>query len=288
MKVHRSTAVILVLCFFMGGLLLYAQSNDPIPLPTPVDAESGNLLPLPEPPKTDNNSDDPIDPFALAVPIDNADSFIRPVFRVNHALTNYRLIYFAASSERVGLGIIPSDELLRQSGAHLATTWDEVMAADTQNPIQGLIIDHSVKNLVDPAWVQNAYRRGVVIAAFNFGWPDLPQMLGILHCEQPRESHEADSANFFISSAFLALSANPADLQLVESAIFEQCIGDDDDAFDVFLDHISDQPLFITEKAGGLNLDSRAEFDQFMHFLNSQLNDIETARQEFGLYGGGR
>lgn len=269
------TSLLLICASVMGMIFITSQltsaQNQPIPVPPPPDSTE------------DNDRNIIIIPTSIGSGGEDAASYLKPVFRVRRPITDYNVIYLNGGQGADFISFTTPEYLTSELGAQSAVTWGEIISSNERLPIQGLIIHRSALHMVDYDWVQAAYRRGVVITAIDFGWPEMPEMLGTIQCETAPNQAVNRAAHFFSTASYLALGDNPNDVQKVLNARFERCLVDDE----VEEDQLSDQLLMVTEKAGQLKLETESDFLLFRHIVNSQLNDIETMRQEVVMYGKG-
>jgi hypothetical protein len=91
----------------------------------------------------------------------------------NEVLDHLGLV--AGMYDELGIGEMLGE--LTLIGAQIASTWEQVQAIDSAEPIDALIIDASAQDMVERDWLADAYRRGVVVAAFNLYAPDLADLV---------------------------------------------------------------------------------------------------------------
>ncbi|MFQ5855728.1 MAG: hypothetical protein ACE5LU_08820 [Anaerolineae bacterium] len=128
----------------------------------------------------------------------------------------YRIVYLLAE------GVVPADSPIAPSrleatlGAQTAHTWREVVSLDEPTPIEALVIHDSALSMVDRDWLASAYRRGVVIGAFDVYAPALADLLDDPCIAADGFAAEPYSSSFYVIVSRLILG-QPDDVALIEA-----------------------------------------------------------------------
>ncbi|MDX2140836.1 MAG: hypothetical protein SF123_22320 [Chloroflexota bacterium] len=124
-----------------------------------------------------------------------------------------RIVYLADAVAIPATSFRQPEVIVRATGAHIVSTWDEVLGLHKQAPLQALIIDRSAIWRADWAWVRAAYRSSVVIVMFNLYSRDVSRLLANPCIYSPGFADEEYTVDFFVMVAQMASTHNPADLE---------------------------------------------------------------------------
>lgn len=131
----------------------------------------------------------------------------------------YRIVYLVAAQGVSPDSLLAPSRLEATLGARTAHTWNDVLAFNQSGAIDALIIHDSALSLVDRDWLAVAYRRGVVIAAFNLYAPTLAELVDDPCIAQDGWVSGADPypGQFYIIVSRLLLG-HPDDINLIETS----------------------------------------------------------------------
>jgi hypothetical protein len=118
--------------------------------------------------------------------------------------------------------LIAPEHMQTAIGAQIASTWEQVQTIDSAEPIDALIIDASARDMVERDWLDDAYRRGVVVAAFNLYAPDLADLVADPCVAADGFASDPYPGDFFVVS-YRVIVGDADDVARVEQATEESC-----------------------------------------------------------------
>lgn len=110
----------------------------------------------------------------------------------------YRVFYFADAAQIPASSYRAPAHIARELGAEIAFSWAAVEAVDREAPLDAVIIDRAALPFVSRGWLQNAYKRGIVIATFNTVSPELAEILDAPDLVHPDFADTPYPGDFFI------------------------------------------------------------------------------------------
>ncbi len=181
----------------------------------------------------------------------------------------YRIVYLVAEEAVTADSPVAPSQLKATLGAQTAYSWSEVLALNNISSIDALIIHDSALPLVDRNWVSDAYRRGVVVAAFNVYAPQLAHLVNDPNVAKDGFASEPYPGLFYVS-VFRLVLGQPDDVALIESAgsFGEPVAG---------VQH----PVRITGGRSTYAINNFSDYNIFARVLISDLEAVEQAKREF-------
>lgn len=186
---------------------------------------------------------------------------------------NFQIVYLVVDPAVLEQSRLAPSRLREVLGAHLATSWEEVIILNRERPVEALIIHKSAVPLLDSDWLAEAYRKGVVIATFNVDVPALENILQTSGIAEEGFVSEPYPSDFFIVVSRLALGKKE-DVELVNDA----------------LDSGSKEPIVPAEEyityTWGKSQDQMIYEDSLNRFamvLVSHLEDIRSMKKDAGV-----
>ena len=131
---------------------------------------------------------------------------------------NYRIVYLVSDRTAAEQSVVAPSRLEEALGVRTVTSWDGVLAQERQGLVDSLILHNSAISAVEKAWLKNAYRRGVVIAAINIYAPTLAELLDAPGIAKDGFASEPYSGEFFVVVSRLVLG-KPEDVIRVQEAL---------------------------------------------------------------------
>jgi hypothetical protein len=122
-----------------------------------------------------------------------------------------RIAYLVDAAAIPSTSFRQPEVIARATGAHVVSTWDEVLAFHKEAPLQALIIDRSAVWRADWAWVRAAYRHSVVIVLFNLYSPDVARLLDDRSIYQRGFADEEYTVDFFVMVSEMVSTRSQAD-----------------------------------------------------------------------------
>jgi hypothetical protein len=88
--------------------------------------------------------------------------------------------------------------LAQEYGAQVVETWEAVETIDSESSLDAIIIDRVAMPFVSRGWLQNAYKRGVVITTFNVTSINLAEVLNAPDLVHPEFADTPYPGDFYV------------------------------------------------------------------------------------------
>jgi hypothetical protein len=144
-----------------------------------------------------------------------------PIVPLPESKLDHRVVYFVGEDDRDIEDLVAPAKLAQSLGTITATSWEQVIELNEQEPIQGLIIHSSALADVDYEWVSQAYWRGVVIVGINMIGSEMAELVGN-PCVAMDKFAAEPVENFVIVQISLE-GDNPSDIARVRDAYNRSC-----------------------------------------------------------------
>lgn len=132
---------------------------------------------------------------------------------------DFQIVYLVADPAALEQSRVSPARLEAVLGVRVATSWEDTLALNRQRPIEALLIHGSAIPLVNSDWLAEAYRKGVVIAAFNVDAPTLENILKTSGSAEDGFASEPYPSDFFIVVSRLAMGKKEDAVDLVNDAL---------------------------------------------------------------------